>query len=397
MKIRTKNKLATQILDTISKIAPTAIQYANGRVSALSAAKELSETLYFTWKAKEVKGPHKKIRIKSMALVEYTCYSCSHTIKMITGNKCPKCNTKMSATEHDLKYVHKKITDICNSHNMSKVSQNVFSYTPGVSIIDCARKHIKSYAIYAIDFKDFFFSFNLPIIEKYFYSIIKDEIAAKAMAICCVIPDPRKDTHTDISELVMPIGITPAGIISNAIPYELDVELEKYTAHYNLTYTRYSDNIYISSKEGHIPRTIEDEIIETVKCFNYAETYPFTINTKKTKYKPKWRRQTILGICVNVKLNIPRHRELRTKTALFGLYKDAETLYRNIEGEMTRPVHSPGGYLNRLRRRYKTITGHLSYIKSVNEQKYYKLLPMIMSSKFLLKACADIINKEEYA
>lgn len=380
------------IIANINEYAPEAILYAEDKLTAIDAAREISNKYYFTWKTKERKGKHVKIRIKSTAYKVVKCKKCGETQTIVKDDRCIKCKYHKFVEVDSIRTIHNMIAAFSEKFNILP-HDNVHSYIPGKSIISCAKEHVGSYAIFAIDVSDYFFSFNLDMIEKMFFDIYPDQYIAKALAMCCVILDPRKDTHTTRKDIVMPIGITPAGFISNTIPYDLDADYTKLAKEYSLRYTRYSDNLYFSSVTEHIDRDITKGIISIANSWKYGDDTPFVIHEGKTKYKPRYRRQTILGSCVNVKMNITKTRKEKNANAVFGLYKDVESLYNVLTGNpSTKVINHPEGFYRKLAERKKVVNGHLSFTKSVNANKYYKLLPAMTAVSLLHRACGDVIR-----
>lgn len=193
---------------------------------------------------------------------------------------------------------------VCNVFNKIQVSQAACAYKKGDSIKKHAELHSKSRFIFHTDIKDFFPSIHsrhlmniLDKNKKIFDDLEIDLEKSKGSIkkICF-----RKDA--------LCIGAVSSPIISNIIMKSFDDELLRYCNENGYIYSRYADDIYISSN-----RYIDKEIIEFLQT--QLVITGFLINYKKTKfYSPKYRRK-VTGIYLteksHISIGLKRRKEIR--------------------------------------------------------------------------------------
>jgi hypothetical protein len=291
-----------------------------------------------------------------------------------------------------LKILHKNI----HQYLRFPYHPNVYSYESGRSAADCARPHTNKYAVFGIDIKGFFPSFTRSIIEKgyqdllyYMNSVQKksdklptdflDILACDLAAICTT----SSLEYPDLEEAVLPIGIEPAVTISNGLPIELDIALTEFCKGKKLSYSRYSDNIFLSRTTGHIPRDIQDEVKKIVSDFELYGTKIFKINDSKERYIPYWRQQRILGAVVNEKVNVPKSREIWLRSALNHLYYDCEKFIDDIKN-IRLTEREAGIQSKRLVRTYRKTFGNHSYFRAINAEKHMKYSTAAIAVKILI-------------
>ncbi len=106
----------------------------------------------------------------------------------------------------------------------------------------------------------------------------------------------------------LPQGSPCSPIISNSIASSLDKKLIKLSKKYKFTYTRYADDITISTNLKNFPEQIAEKNYndkwqlgnEITQC---VENSGFTVNTNKVRMQYKTSKQVVTGIVVNKKVN----------------------------------------------------------------------------------------------
>lgn len=305
---------------------------------------------YTTWKKREQKGKHVKFR-------------------HISAVKSPK-----------LKEIHQYI----DKYFRLPAANSVYSYKTGESSATCAKRHVNCFALFKLDIKDFFPSITRSDIE-YMYADYLCRLApygkkiserrmrelARLIAIVCTRSDTRK---TNTVQPVLPIGIVPASTISNYALYDYDKGMEGVAKKNGLVYSRYSDNVFISSKKKHIPKELQALAKKRINEYSIdGQTMPFRCNDHKERYSPTWRHQRVLGAVVNEKMNIPRRRESWLRSALNHMYKDTDALITGIESKTLRKPAAKKKLVD-LMLRLRVIHGDMSYTHLVAPGKYQKYL-----------------------
>jgi len=244
--------------------------------------------------------------------------------------------------------------------------KNVFSHFPisdvakaynhGDSILKNAEVHQSARHILHIDIDSFFpsihsshlinvFSRNKDIWSKLGF----DQQSQKVICNICF----RDDS--------LCIGAVSSPIISNIIMYGFDVALKEYCQvnHYN--YTRYADDIFISSKH-YIPQNVLSLIQREILKLG------FTLNQKKTRfYSPKGqRRVTGITITDNGELSI-------------GL-ANRKKIKRMIYQQLVHGTENPS-----------VVLGHLAFLKSIEPNTHDNYI--IKYSQYCSGDMLDAIKK----
>ncbi|MEC4559578.1 retron Ec67 family RNA-directed DNA polymerase/endonuclease [Pseudomonas inefficax] len=167
------------------------------------------------------------------------------------------------------------------------------------SIITNALMHFGKKNVLNIDIKDFFDSFNFGRVRGFFISNknfrLDPEIATVIAQIACY-------------DNKLPQGSPCSPVITNLIAHSLDVRLAALAKKYSCTYSRYADDLTISTREKLFPPNIMKEDAGTYVCgrdlINEISRAGFTLNQKKTRIQYKDSRQDVTGLVVNKKPNV---------------------------------------------------------------------------------------------
>jgi len=186
------------------------------------------------------------------------------------------------------------------------------AYVTGLGIRDNAEMHCKSNFIAKFDFKNFFpsiteqnldthLSENLPNLSRRDIQLIK--------RICC-----RKINKNAIGHLS--IGAPSSPILSNSILYMFDVVLSQEAKSLNLTYTRYADDITISSLNFLDNKIISPMIIYAIKAVD--DRVKLELNHQKTIFigKSASRRVTGLVLTNDGKVSLGRDKKRQISAML---------------------------------------------------------------------------------
>lgn len=326
---------------------------------------------YLSWEKKEFKGYRKN------------------------GSKIFKFR-KIYVADSELKYLHIEIYKHLKS--ILKISDTSFAYKERHSAAMCASYHIGSYAIWAIDIKDFFPSITRGMIKNLYYNHISNSkylidgedtanMLANILSTLCTI----NDIDNPRPEAFLPIGIEPSGIISNAILYDLDIDLSQYASSNGLVYSRYSDNIYISCKDKHIDDNFKKDIINSIETFEIDNNTPFKVNNNKSKYMPYWKRQKVLGVVINEKSNVDKHTINWLRSSLYHTYNDSLFLL-NVSKTNSVNASVIKKELLKLKKIYQVNQGYLSYINNINPLKSEKYSSWVHATRINIKYINEAYN-----
>lgn len=189
----------------------------------------------------------------------------------------------------------------------------VHGYTEGRSVITNAKRHLKKRYIINIDIENFFDSITTERVTGLFCKVLSiDHETANMIARLCTVSG------------TLPQGAPTSPIISNMIFLKADITLMGLAKRNNLCYTRYSDDITISSAYKFYGKDVYDSSMSclSTNIVNIFRANGFTINNKKTKLLSRNVRQTVTGIIVNKKLNLRRSYFKLLRAVFFSIEKN---------------------------------------------------------------------------
>ena len=170
---------------------------------------------------------------------------------------------------------------------------------------ECPRKGVKIH----MDIKNFFGSTKRSWIRQYFHEVVGynhyvSGLLAHLMTVS-LVNDRTKETYHGV-----PQGSKTSGDICNLVAdWRFDHEIkDKYP---EWKYTRYADDLYFSHPKN-LSKEDTDAFIKDIERIVSKSGY--RINGKKLHIQRPHRRQRLLGVVLNQKINIPREqfRQMRS-------------------------------------------------------------------------------------
>jgi RNA-directed DNA polymerase len=162
------------------------------------------------------------------------------------------------------------------------------AYRSGISIKDHAAIHADNRYLLKLDFQDFFPS----ILGKHFlmhlksHASIADDDANLLMRLLF-----RFDRETQ--DYVLSIGAPSSPAVSNTVMYDFDNALTKYCRTHDIIYTRYADDLALSTSK---PKVLNDAF-DFVKRLCGDMPYPrLQLNDAKTVFTSKKHRRQLTGL-----------------------------------------------------------------------------------------------------
>ena len=151
---------------------------------------------------------------------------------------------EISSPATALKLIQRKLADVLNSVYTPR--QAVHGFVPNRSVVSNAALHVGARFVLNIDLEDFFPSINFGRVRGMFmaepYKV--DPIVATVLAqICCF-------------ENVLPQGAPSSPVVSNMICGRLDSQLQKVAKRYNCLYSRYADDLTLSTRTSSFPKSL---------------------------------------------------------------------------------------------------------------------------------------------
>lgn len=198
------------------------------------------------------------------------------------------------------------------------------------SIVNNAAPHLGKKHVLKADITDFFGSVRFHSIKQAFEDIGYPKDVSEIFANLCS------------RNSCLPQGAPTSPALSNIVAYRMDMKLTALAKAYNLTYTRYADDLTFSGDD--LPY---EKILSEV--FKQAKKEGFCLKNKKTRFLTENKRKIITGISISsgTKMTIPKQkkRELRQNIHYilkFGLKAHQQRINSTDPAYLERVI----GYLN---------------------------------------------------
>ncbi|UNP28454.1 retron St85 family RNA-directed DNA polymerase [Lysobacter gummosus] len=170
----------------------------------------------------------------------------------------------------EVKAIQRALVEILGAY--LPVHDSATAYRIGLSICDNARRHASAKFITKLDFSDFFPSIDAPALSAHLRAHIANISDAEVMFImnaCLWRPEGRQ---------VLCIGAPSSPMLSNSVMFEFDTLISGLASQADVVYTRYSDDITVSSREPDKLRGIEIAIRKACATMSHPK---LEINEKK--------------------------------------------------------------------------------------------------------------------
>lgn len=215
----------------------------------------------------------------------------------------------LSVPDEVLKAIQKRIAEVLLAR--MPVSRYATAYRYGGSTLRNARAHVGKSIVLKLDILHFFDSIR--------YSTVKDrvfpaEIYGESIRILLTMLCYYKDS--------LPQGAPSSPAITNILLYDFDEAVGLWCRVRGIAYTRYCDDMTFSGSFD--PKEVTGFIRGQLKKLG------FLLNEQKTRVQRRGQQQTVTGIVVNEKPNIPAdyRRKLRQELYFCKKYGVREHLRR---------------------------------------------------------------------
>ena len=190
----------------------------------------------------------------------------------------------LTVPDEGLKRIQRAIAEKLLSYE--PISRCAAAYHRGASLLKNASPHIGKEKLLKLDIRNFFDSITYAQIkESAFPADRYAEPLRILLARLCYYQDG------------LPQGAPSSPMLSNIVMRKTDRRIELYCSERNVRYTRYSDDLFFSGAFDE--KELESFVGETLR------EKGFFLNRKKTLLAPAQKRQTVTGIVVNEKPNLP--------------------------------------------------------------------------------------------
>jgi RNA-directed DNA polymerase len=234
---------------------------------------------------------------------------------------------------------------------------NVHGFVPGRSPVSNARQHQQQKWILKVDLENFFPSINFGRVRGMFMAFPFEypaDVATLLAQLCCY----RNQ---------LPQGAPTSPIVSNFICRRLDVQLAKIARDERCYYTRYADDICLSTNRKAFPAGLASRDVGNVllgaPVTEAIRENGFRVNLSKTRLIRHTRRQRVTGLVVNEKVNVDRDyvRSLRNLLYVWRRYGEekARESFQKANFPVNRPPEKPPARFNLV------IQGRVQHVGSV--------------------------------
>lgn len=226
------------------------------------------------------------------------------------------------------------------------------AYRRGASIKENARRHLGSRYALKLDFSNFFPSISFEDITRHlavYAPLHFDPSAARLIAYCCVWAKNRE------RPLRLCIGAPSSPLLSNSLMFSFDEQLTARATLDGVAYSRYADDITLSSLEHRILGSYPEFVSNTL----HALVYPrLSLNEAKTVFISKAVKRVVTGICLTpddqLSIGRERKREIRAMYHHQQTGRLAPEDIQRLNGLLAFAEDVEPGFVNRLRSKKDT-------------------------------------------
>lgn len=265
----------------------------------------------------------------------------------------------IAAPKTILKNAQRKILD--NILLKIPVNNNAHGFIKGKGVVSGASVHPKQPELLInIDLKDFFQSVTFERVRGMFKGFGYSGYVSSMLAMICTycermnIEVKGEERYVKISERILPQGSPASPMITNIVCIRLDKRLSGLASKNGFTYSRYADDMSFSFT-GDVNNLNTSKFLGLVSKIVKEEG--FNINKEKTKFLRKNNCQAITGVIIN-------NEEIGVSKKWIKILRAA--IYNG------KKVIESGEKLSE--RSINEIQGMTSWIKSVNEKRYEKII-----------------------
>ncbi|MCW8128689.1 reverse transcriptase family protein [Microbulbifer halophilus] len=280
-------------------------------------------------------------------------------------------------------FINEEILQKINPHPAS------FAFHSEGGIRACASMHCGAKWMFQYDLANFFYSVNEADVYRIFLNLgYRPLLAFELARVCTTLRLPKhlmhlikipkssafdhtyrlyqRDSHDSGFGFPcqLPLGVLPQGasaspMLSNLAARSLDQELTNYADQHGLVYTRYADDLTLSSSESFDKRlsigSIHRSVIRIIRKNRFLE------NRKKTRVAGPGSKKIVLGLLVDSdKPRLSKEMYKRIDRHIYAIKK-----YGLIEVSRYENFDSPIGFYNHL-------AGLISFVKDVDAVRWDK-------------------------
>jgi RNA-directed DNA polymerase len=205
----------------------------------------------------------------------------------------------------------------------------VKGYRAKLSIYDNASAHAQFRYTLRADFKDFFWSFRSEDVERFLRSNVIEGVVLSELDIAFVVGVVSRE-----GRLVM--GAPSSPMLTNIMMYDVDSAIASVAREHHAVYTRYADDLFLSSNVAYQSGIILKEIQSYLRRDDLPS---LCLNDKKTLFLSKKFHREVTGLVITSdgRISLGRDKKRMLKAMLF----------RSLQNQLTDEERGQlSGYLN---------------------------------------------------
>jgi retron-type reverse transcriptase len=277
---------------------------------------------------------------------------------------------KKTGGERVISAPHKRLKAVQNwilEHILEplKLAEPAHGFVPGRSTVSNALPHVGAAIVVNVDLKDFFPTVTYKRTKGLFKKLGYSEEVATVLGLLCSEPDITQTELDGTTFYVargprrLPQGAPTSPAITNVLCRRLDRRISGWATKHGFTYTRYADDLTVSTKDAKAP-------VQSMLAFlrHVAQEEGFAVHPDKVRVVRRARRQEVTGVVVNEKPGTPRDDLRRFRALLHHIDKDGPA--GKTWGHSTAPV-------------LDVALGFASYVAMVDAAKGAALRAMVLA------------------
>jgi hypothetical protein len=220
-----------------------------------------------------------------------------------------------------------------------------FGYARGRSVVQHAARHAGQERVLRFDLSDFFSTVRASRVHALFEALGYSTAVARALTALCTTATPEAWLRAEprlswpqrqrLRDAHLPQGAPTSPALANLCAFALDARLSGLAEAFSARYSRYADDLVISGPAALPVRAIAAWVAAI------AGDEGFAVNPRKTRVLGVAQRQSVCGIVVNDKPNLPRDAFDRLKATLHRCVVDGPA-GQNREGHADWRAHLQG-------------------------------------------------------
>jgi RNA-directed DNA polymerase len=281
------------------------------------------------------------------------------------------------APDHHLKELQRRLakqlelckTEIANRRGFADKFSHGFE--PGRSIITNAWPHKRRRFVLNLDLEEFFPSINFGRVRGYFLKNrdfgLHPDVATIIAQIACF-------------QNALPQGAPSSPVIANLIAHVLDVRLGKLAATVKCTYSRYADDLTLSTNQKDFPAALASPDPMSAGGWAISGTLldeirrtGFNVHPAKTRMQRRPSHQVVTGLTVNDKVNVRAPYYRAARATCDSLFKTG-SYYRGATSSKTLPAGTPPAKENGIAY-LEGVMAHIYHVKRTSDLRSGRLDP----------------------